>query len=359
MFQAIGSFFTFLFDTAPFPARWHCGNWTPALGWTHILSDLAIGGAYMAIPALIFYFVRQRPDLPFPKILYLFGMFIVMCGATHFVEAVIFWQPVYNFSAFMKIGTAIVSWVTVWSIIPVIPLALRYPGLEDMNKRLQAANEELEDFAQIVSHDLRAPLRGVRRLSEWLTESLKDADEETRDNLREIQARTDKMNHLIERVLAYSRAGTGLRDTDQVDSRAVLEEVLRSFATEQQQRVELRGDFPVLAADEIHLMQVFQNLLENAFRYLPAEEGLVVVSVERSERFYTFAVADNGQGVPEPMREKLFSIFHSGEPASSLHAGLGLSIARRVVERNHGKIWLESPTAGGSCFKFTWPVKRK
>lgn len=348
--------FTRLFDTSSFPARWHCGEWTPALGWTHILADLAICGAYLAIPCLIFFFVLRRPDVPFPSIMWLFGAFIVMCGLTHLVESIIFWHPVYRFSALMKVGTAAVSWATVAALVPVIPQALRYPGLESMNRRLQEANRELEEFSQIVSHDLRAPLRGIRRLSGWVAEGVPDAPAEVREHLDMITSRIDRMDHLIDRVLMYSRAGRAPLQRGPVETAKLLQEVVQTLPPEQRERVKVEGDFPRVHADEIHLYQVFLNLIDNALRYIPEEGGEVRIAARKGDRMHVFSVEDNGPGVPEALRENLFQIFTTGESADSVHAGLGLCITRRVIERNGGKIWHETPAGGGSRFRFAWPA---
>src|SRR5262245_43914012 len=92
-----------LFDGSDFPARWTCGLWTPAHGWLHIVSDVAIWGAYMAIPVVLAFFVRHRRDLPFPRIFWLFGAFIFACGTGHLIEATLFWHPAYRLSGLVKL----------------------------------------------------------------------------------------------------------------------------------------------------------------------------------------------------------------------------------------------------------------
>jgi PAS domain S-box-containing protein len=142
-----------IFDTSGFPARWHCGRWTAQLGWTHIFSDLAIFGAYAAIPAVLAYFIVRRRDMPFPSIFWLFAAFIFACGFGHFVEATIFWHPWYRFAALVKVCTAIVSWTTVIALVPMIPRALALPGLAAVNRHLQQEIQErkrAEQWFQLV-----------------------------------------------------------------------------------------------------------------------------------------------------------------------------------------------------------------
>lgn len=122
-------FFSKLFDTSDFPARWHCGQWSSGHGWLHILSDIGIWSAYFAIPAVLGYFIANRNDLPFRRVFVLFGIFILLCGTTHLMDAIIFWWPAYRLSGTIKFATAIVSWTTVLALVQVVPgiLVMRSP----------------------------------------------------------------------------------------------------------------------------------------------------------------------------------------------------------------------------------------
>lgn len=134
--------FTKTFDTSDFPARWHCGNWSDVHGWTHIISDAAIFAAYAAIPIMLTYFVARRRDTPFLPIFWLFAAFILFCGFGHLCEAIIFYFPFYRFAAIIKASTAIVSWITVISLLRFLPHALALPGLEMVNQQLQGEINE-------------------------------------------------------------------------------------------------------------------------------------------------------------------------------------------------------------------------
>lgn len=116
-----------LLDTSDFPPRWHCGNWTTLHGVVHIAADLAIWGAYTSIPLALVYFVRRRRDTPFPRLYWLFALFILSCGTGHLVEAGIFWWPASRLSAAVKVITAVVSWATVIALLPILPRALTIP----------------------------------------------------------------------------------------------------------------------------------------------------------------------------------------------------------------------------------------
>lgn len=159
------AFLNRLFDTSDFPRRWYCGQWSDLHGWIHIISDIAIFLAYISIPCVLLYFTRRRRDIPFPLIFWLFAAFILSCGFTHLIEASIFWQPWYRLSAVAKLLTAIVSWLTVFALLPVVPqaLALRSPealeyeiaerknveqALERNNRQLARAEEKFRGLLE-------------------------------------------------------------------------------------------------------------------------------------------------------------------------------------------------------------------
>ncbi|MBX9653543.1 response regulator [bacterium] len=129
-------------DTDGFVPRWDCGIWSPELGWLHILSDLATWGAYTAIPIALVYFISRRRDIPFSGLFWLFGAFILACGTTHLLEAIIFWSPIYRLSGLVKLATAIVSWVTFFALVRVLPAALALPELARKGETLEAELKE-------------------------------------------------------------------------------------------------------------------------------------------------------------------------------------------------------------------------
>lgn len=169
--SAMIDFFTKLFDTSDFPARWHCGNWSDFHGWVHIIGDTAIFGAYAAIPLSIAYFVSKRRDVIFPKLYWLFAAFIFSCGFGHLVEAGIFWHPWYRFSGLVKIATAIVSWATVLALVRILPTALELPGVAKLNAQLKNEVDErrkAEEEIRRLNRDLRQRVEELETLLEVL-----------------------------------------------------------------------------------------------------------------------------------------------------------------------------------------------
>ena len=130
-------FFSRLLDSSDFPPRWRCGNWSSELGWLHILSDLGVWTAYLAIPCVLGYFVLRRKDTPFRTMFWLCSAFILLCGMTHLMEAIIFWHPLYRLAGVIKLLTALVSWGTVVALVSVVPRALAMRSPEELEHQVQ------------------------------------------------------------------------------------------------------------------------------------------------------------------------------------------------------------------------------
>ena len=165
-----------LFDTTDFPPRWHCGVWSASHGWLHIVSDLAVWGAYVAIPIVLAFFVKQRRDLPFRAVFLLFVAFIFACGTTHLMEAVIFWWPAYRLAGVIKLFTAVVSWGTVIALIPIVPRVLAMRSPEELEREVEARRAAEAELQQ-VNATLEAQLDKVRTSEErfrLLVEGAKD-----------------------------------------------------------------------------------------------------------------------------------------------------------------------------------------
>jgi PAS domain S-box-containing protein len=170
------TFFAKLFDTSDFSPRWYCGHWTTEHGWLHIASDLAVWSAYLAIPLVLLYFASKRRDLPFRKIFLLFGAFILACGTTHLMEAIIFWWPAYRLAGLIKLFTGVVSWATVFALVPVVPQALRLRSPEALEHEI-AARESAEDKLRQANAELERRVEALRASEEGfrlLVEGTKD-----------------------------------------------------------------------------------------------------------------------------------------------------------------------------------------
>ena len=137
-------FFSNIFDTSKWPPRWYCGEWTDFHGWLYIISDLLIWASYMTMPLTILYFIKKKKkNIFFPKLYFYFGAFILLCGFTHLIDAVIFWIPIYHFSALMKAFTALISLVTIVELYNVLPFYLSLKSNQELEREI--AHRELAE----------------------------------------------------------------------------------------------------------------------------------------------------------------------------------------------------------------------
>lgn len=157
----VAEFFSKLFDYSDWPPRWHCGNWSEFHGWLYIVSDLLIWSAYFTLPLVIIKYVARRSDAKFVKLYFLFAAFILACGATHLLDAVTFWYPVYRLSALLRFTTGVISWVTVFYIIRYLPVAFSLRSQKELeneiNQRKKVENELRDSEEQVQAIIKNAP----------------------------------------------------------------------------------------------------------------------------------------------------------------------------------------------------------
>lgn len=134
--EDVSEFFTKLFSADDWPARWVCGKWSAFHGWLYITSDIAIWLAYFVIPAIIIFFIQKRHNLPFQPVFWLFGAFIILCGSTHLVNALLFWWPGYRFSALLRLLTALVSIATAFVLVRDLPKLIQERPKEELRTYL-------------------------------------------------------------------------------------------------------------------------------------------------------------------------------------------------------------------------------
>jgi PAS domain S-box-containing protein len=193
-------FLSKLFDTSDFPARWDCGHWTAAHGWLHVLSDLGVWSAYVAIPCVLGYFVLRRKDIPFRTIFLLFGAFILACGTTHLMEALIFWWPAYRLAGVIKLFTAAISWSTVLALLPVAPIALAMRSPAELEREV-ASRHDAENALRQANADLERQVEALRASQEREASEREQAEKHSLRRLEEEAARraAEQYAQVIER----------------------------------------------------------------------------------------------------------------------------------------------------------------
>ncbi len=231
----------------------------------------------------------------------------------------------------------------------------------DLLDEISSINQELNKFAYIISHDLKAPLRGISGLTNILYEDYKDKfDAEGKETLDLIMARADKMQGLIDGVLQYSRVGRIKEKHVEVDLSVLVPEIIDLLAVPRHIKITIESELPTVTCEKTRILQVFQNLLSNAIKYMDKEEGLITINCERDGGFWKFSVADNGPGIPEDKFEMVFELFRTLQKTESTeNTGVGLTIIKKIVELYGGRIWVESKVGEGATFIFTLPVEVK
>jgi two-component system, LuxR family, sensor kinase FixL len=225
-------------------------------------------------------------------------------------------------------------------------------------ERLEETNKELDNFAYIVSHDLKAPLRGIGSLANWLITDYKDKlDKEGADIIDLLINRVERMKNFIDGILQYSRV-TRVKENDvDIDLNKVIKEVIELLAPPENIEIKVQAGLPIIKGERIYVEQIFQNLLSNAVKFMDKPEGKIKISCKAIEGFWEFSVKDNGSGIDEKYFNKIFMIFQTLQPRDKFEStGVGLSIVKKIIETNGGKIWLTSEVKKGSTFYFTIPT---
>jgi PAS domain S-box-containing protein len=224
---------------------------------------------------------------------------------------------------------------------------------------LRRTNEELEQFAYVASHDLKAPLRGIENLVTWIEEDLEEVlTADTRTNMELLKSRVRRLESLLDDLLAYSRAGRGDIAAEPVDTKVLVEELAGLVSPPEGFRILAGEGLPTLDAPRAPLTQALQNLIGNAIKHHDRPQGgHVWVDARPSDGMVEFTVTDDGAGIPKQFRDRVFGMFQTLRPRDEVEgSGMGLAIVKKVVERQGGKIWLGEGREGrGLSVHFTWP----
>lgn len=233
----------------------------------------------------------------------------------------------------------------------------RADELERVAAALARSNQELDAFAYAASHDLRAPLRGIANLAQWIEDDLQGSlPAETREMLALIRSRMHRMEGLIDAILQYSRAGRTHAPAVAVDVGNLVREVVDLLAPAEA-TVTIEPDLPVVVTELMPLQQVFQNLIGNAIKH-GGPHVTIHVRAEAAGDLWRFSVSDNGKGIPEAFQERIWGIFQTLEPRDKVEgAGVGLSLVKKLVEAQGGTVGLQSAQGSGATFTFTWRTR--
>ena len=221
---------------------------------------------------------------------------------------------------------------------------------ENLINDLAKTNKELEDYAQIVSHDLKSPLRSINSLITWIKEENENSfDEQTVKYFSLIEHKVEKMDHLIEGILTYSKIDKDETRNESVDTHAIVTSIIDIIHVPDHIKIKIIDTLPTIKADRFKIQQLFQNLIGNAVNYIDKEDGLLEIAAEELESSFVFSIKDNGIGMAKEIHSKIFETFKTF--TNSKHStGLGLSIVKKVIDFYKGEIWLESEEGKGTTF---------
>ncbi len=230
-------------------------------------------------------------------------------------------------------------------------------AVELKNKKLlkewEKSNEALQEYAHIVSHDLKSPLRSIDALVNWLKEDNKDLfDENSLKNFELIETTLERMEQLISDVLHYSRVDIEAAKETNVDLNLIVEDIVTVLYIPSHVTVKVNQVLPFVKGDKTKLQQVFLNLITNAIKFSDKSKGLIEIDFSTKENHYEFSIKDNGIGIDKKYHDKIFKIFHTLNRNKD-STGIGLSIVKKIVNLHGGDIWLESELKKGSTFYFT------
>ncbi len=222
-------------------------------------------------------------------------------------------------------------------------------------EEVESVNRELKDFAYIVSHDLKAPLRGIKTLTDWLAADYADKlDDKGKEQMDLLLNRVQRMHNLVDGVLQYSRVGRIEEEKVRINLNELVAEVIDTVAPPENIEIFIENQLPEIECEETRMTQIFQNLLSNAVKYMDKTKGRIKIGCVEENDCWKFSVADNGPGIEEKYFERVFRIFQTLSPRDEFEStGVGLTVVKKIVELYGGRIWIESKIGKGSTFFFT------
>jgi signal transduction histidine kinase len=225
---------------------------------------------------------------------------------------------------------------------------------------LERRNQELDQFAYVASHDLKAPLRAIANLSSWIEEDLQASlTGGTREQMALLRGRVRRLEALIDGIHQYATASRATTPPAPVDTGVLLREIVEEHDQQRRFAVSLPADLPVVVADRTRLWQVFANLVGNAMKHHGGEGGNIAVRWSDQGGAWEFSVGDDGPGIAPEHHERIFTIFQTLEPKDLRESlGLGLALVKKIVREQGGDVQVDSAPGRGATFRFTWPKPR-
>jgi PAS domain S-box-containing protein len=223
----------------------------------------------------------------------------------------------------------------------------------ELLKKLKKSNEELQEYAHIVSHDLKSPLRSIAALTSWIkTDNIAAFDEVSLQNFEDLEMTLQNMDNLISDVLKFASLNAKPTEYKPIDLDLLVRNLINVLYVPENISINILNKLPIVKGDKIRFQQLFQNLIDNAIKFSNKEKGFINIDFKDNNSFYKFSIKDNGIGIQKKHFENIFKIFQSLEKAKN-SSGIGLSMVKKIVNIYKGEIWLESKIEKGTTFYFT------
>lgn len=365
--EQVQEFFRGLFNKSEWPARWYCGSWSDFHGWLYIISDILIWTAYFLIPIFLIRFIQSRKDFPFPKTIWLFVAFILLCGTTHLIDALIFWLPVYRVSALVRFGTAIISLITVYYLFKIFPNVLLLRSVSDLQReidertsveeKMAQKNSQLQSFTHILSHNLRNHSSNIALLADFVDESTLTKDNE--ELFQKIKTVSKHLNGTLDDLSQVIKIRDNHLEGELLNIREVTQQVLgvldESLHASQAQ-IEIDFQETEITFPHIYLESILMNLISNGIKYKKdGEHPVIKLRFYRNEMgFKTLEYSDEGKGIDLTLHaDKVFGLYKTFHKHEDAH-GVGLFLIKNQIEAQGGDIQVFSEVDAGITFKITF-----
>lgn len=337
------------FDPTGFPPRWYCGTWSSSLGWLHIFSDVLIFLSYIAIPSCLLYFVRNRPQTQFATITILFSSFIICCGIGHLLEAIIFWLPIYRFAGLWKLCTALVSLSTAIAIIPLIPIALRLPGIVQANKELRQALGIIKglrsaqgEMAYRAAHCLKEPVRSIHfRLSHFL-ETSSTISQDLERELKSIQDQSQRLHEMIEDMVTYANIMSMDLNPSTFDVGVSLKKIIQELLGDRISPLRWPTTPQPLKTDQKLFHKAMTAFIKHTMKNVSHPQKNLQFSLNIDDQkhdiydcTYEFCINMSNPTLSFSEQKEFLSLF------SERTASTDISVAARIIQRLGGKVELK------------------